>query len=352
MKRDYYEILGVDRSASAADIKRAYREAAKQFHPDKNAGNPEAEEKFKEASEAYQVLSDGEKRRLYDQFGHDGLRGAGHQGFNSSQDIFSQFGDIFGDIFGDFFGGGGRRQSRSQRGSDLKMQLELELEEAATGMDKVLEVPRQEVCHDCNGTGAATGGTQTCVQCSGSGKVMTRQGFLTLSMVCPRCNGRGQEITKRCNSCRGEGIERVVSKVSITVPAGVDDGDTLRVSGKGEGGRNGGPPGDLYVVMMIRPHKIFRRDRFDLHAILRISFLQALLGGKVNHPTLGGGETSINIPEGIQPGEQIRLKGEGVQKLQQRGRGDLIIHVQVDFPKKLNKKQRKALEKVVELFDD
>jgi molecular chaperone DnaJ len=351
MKQDYYEILGVQKSSSDAEIKLAYRTAAKRYHPDKNPGNAEAEDMFKNAAEAYQVLSDPEKRRLYDQYGHDGLRGAGHQGFSSNQDIFSQFGDIFGDFFGDMFGGGGGRRRRGpQRGADLKMQLELELEEAALGTEQELEVPRQEVCQECQGNGAASGGLQTCVQCNGAGKVLSRQGFLTMSMACPRCHGQGQEITKPCTACSGAGVEQMVSKVLLKVPAGVDDGDTMRVSGKGEGGQHGGPAGDLYVVMLVSPHKIFTRDHFDLHVNLKLKFYEAILGKKLKHPNLKGDEVSVSIPEGTQPGDEIRLKNEGIPKLQQRGKGDLIFHADVELPKKLSRKQRKAIENLKELF--
>lgn len=353
MKRDYYEVLGVGRDADAPTLKKAYRQLAMKLHPDKNPGNAEAEESFKEAAEAYEILSDSEKRSIYDQFGHDGLsnRGYSPRGFNSYQDIFSQFGDVFGDIFGGIFGGGmgGGGRRRARRGADLRMGLEISLEDAAFGIERVVEVPRRIRCEDCEGTGAASGSIKTCVQCGGAGQVVSRQGFLTLSMPCPRCEGRGKEIGQHCPTCRGEGTGRTVDKVEITIPAGVDNGDTLRISGKGEGSMSGGPPGDLYVELRVKPDQRFQREEWDLHASLDVPFLDALQGTKMTLETLDGEET-LSIPECTQPGDVIRLRGKGIQRLQQRGRGDLHVHLDVRFPKKLSRKQRKALQDLTKLF--
>ena len=350
MKRDYYEVLGVGRDADAGSVKKAYRQLAMKYHPDKNPDNQEAEESFKEAAEAYEVLSDAKKRATYDQYGHEGLSSQGFsRGFSSYQDIFSQFGDVFGDIFGGMFGGGGGGRGRTRRGADLRMALEITLEHSVFGTERTVEVPRRIRCEDCEGTGAAPGSIKTCVQCGGGGQVVSRQGFLTLAMPCPRCDGRGKEIGQRCGSCRGEGTERTVDKVEISIPAGVDNGDTLRVSGKGEGSMTGGPPGDLYVELRIQHDSRFQREEWDLHTSLEVPFLQALEGTKMPLETLDG-EEILDIPECAQPGDVIRLRGKGVQRLQQRGRGDLHVHLDVRFPKKLSRKQRKALQDLKKLF--
>jgi len=351
MKRDYYEVLGVGRDADAASVKKAYRQLAMKYHPDKNPGNAEAEESFKEAAEAYEILSDSKKRTVYDQYGHDGLSNQGFsRGFSSYQDIFSQFGDVFGDIFGGMFGGGmGGGRGRPRRGADLRMGLEISLQNAVFGTERKVEVPRRIRCDACEGTGATAGSIRTCVQCGGAGQVVSRQGFLTLSMPCPRCEGRGKEIGQHCKACRGEGTERKVDSVEISIPAGVDNGDTLRVSGKGEGSMSGGPPGDLYVEIRVQPDRRFQRDEWDLHTSLEVPFLEALEGTTMPLDTLDGGE-SLEIPECSQPGDVIRLRGKGVQRLQQRGRGDLHVHLDVRFPKKLNRKQRKGLQDLKKLF--
>ncbi len=350
MKRDYYEVLGVGRDVDATSLKKAYRQLAMKLHPDKNPGNKEAEESFKEAAEAYEILSDSKKRSVYDQYGHDGLSNQGFsRGFSSYQDIFSQFGDVFGDIFGGIFGGMGGGRGRPRRGADLRMTLEITLEHAVFGTERTVEVPRRIRCKDCEGTGAAPGSIKTCIQCGGAGQVVSRQGFLTLSMPCPRCDGRGKEIGQRCGTCRGEGTERKVDKVEISIPAGVDNGDTLRVSSKGEGSMSAGPPGDLYVELRIRADHRFQREEWDLHTSLEVPFLKALEGTKLTLETLDGEET-LEIPECAQPGDVIRLRGKGVQRLQQRGRGDLHVHLDVRFPKKLSRKQRKALQDLKKLF--
>ncbi|MFH1529105.1 MAG: molecular chaperone DnaJ [Pseudomonadota bacterium] len=351
MKRDYYEVLGVGRDAGAASVKKAYRQLALKFHPDKNPGNAEAEESFKEAAEAYEVLSDSKKRSVYDRYGHDGLSNQGFsRGFSSYQDIFSQFGDVFGDIFGGMFGGGmGGGRGRPRRGADLRMGLEVSLKDAIFGTERKVEVPRRVRCNDCEGTGAAPGSIKTCVQCGGAGQVVSRQGFLTLSMPCPRCEGRGKEIGQRCSACRGEGTDRIVDTVEISIPAGVDNGDTLRVSGKGEGSMSGGPPGDLYVELRVQPDRRFQREEWDLHTSLEVPFLEALEGTKLSLETFDG-EERLEIPECSQPGDVIRLRGKGVHRLQQRGRGDLHVHLDVRFPKKLNRQQRKALQDFKKLF--
>ncbi|MBM4371606.1 MAG: molecular chaperone DnaJ [Deltaproteobacteria bacterium] len=348
MRRDFYEVLEVPRDADAAALKRAYRQQALRYHPDKNPGDAQAEERFKEAAEAYGVLSDPEKRSVYDRYGHDGLNRSGWQGgFSSSQDIFSHFGDIFGDLFGGIFGGaaGGGPGRRSRRGADLRMALEISLRDAVFGTERRVEVPRHETCKDCDGTGAAPGGVRTCVHCSGRGQVVSRQGFLTLAMPCPRCDGRGREIHVRCATCRGEGAIRVVNEVEIRIPGGVEDGDTLRVAGKGEAAAGGGEPGNLFVTLAVTPDPRFRREEWDLHTVLEVPFLDALLGTELPLETLDG-ERKVRIPESSGPGEVITLKGLGVTRLQQRGRGDLHVHLDVRFPRRLSRSQRKALQEL------
>jgi molecular chaperone DnaJ len=348
MKRDYYEVLEVAKDAAPEDIKRAYRRQAVKFHPDKNPGDREAEESFKEASEAYQVLSDEEKRRTYDRFGHEGLRGSGYQGFNDMGDIFSSFGDVFGDIFQDFFGGrsnpGGPR-----RGADLRMEHTVTLKEAIDGFEGEVEIPRHDRCPDCEGTGAEGGRLQTCIQCQGRGQVIYQQGFLRLAQACNRCGGTGRQAVRRCPRCSGQGAIRVLDKVKLKIPPGIDEGDTLRVAAKGEPGANGGPNGNLYITMRLKPQDDYQRNGFDLLTEVPVSFLDALLGTKVSLDTPRG-EEHVTIKEGIQPGEVIRIKGKGVPRLNERGAGDLLVKVRVDIPRKLNRSQRKAVEGLRETF--
>lgn len=340
-KRDYYEVLGVDRSADSSECKRAYRRLAMKYHPDRNPNSKEAEEKFKEASEAYSVLSDSEKRQIYDQFGHEGL--SGRIGVSPSD-----FPDIFGDLFGEFFGGGRSARSAARRGDDLEYELEIEFEDAMFGCSKELRIPRTESCGRCHGSGCEPGTRRvTCGQCGGRGQIHTQQGFFTMSRTCSRCGGSGQTIQQRCSSCRGSGIEPIQRKKTISIPAGVDTGNRMRLSGEGNAGRNGGPRGDLYVLLRVRDHEIFRREESDLHCRVKINVAEAALGAKIKVPTLEGEEIHTLRP-GTQAGSRLLLRGKGVPKLRGSRRGNLYAHVDVDIPRKLNRDQRELFERLGE----
>jgi molecular chaperone DnaJ len=344
-KRDYYEVLEVERKSSASDIKRAYRKKAMQYHPDRNPDDPEAEERFKEAAEAFEVLSDSEKRSLYDQFGHDAPSRGGFQGFSSADDVFAHFGDLFSDLFGNL-GFGSRRRGGPARGADLRMRVLVPFEEAVHGSERELKVPRRQSCDDCGGSGAAEGSSpETCPQCNGSGQVVHRQGFFTLQTTCPKCQGEGQTIKDPCGGCGGTGVQQVESDINIKIPAGVDDGQTLRVGGGGNPGARGGPPGNLYVQIRVEPDERFIRDEYDVHTKVAITMLQATLGCTVVLPTLEG-ETEIDIEPGTQPGEVIMRRGKGIQVLGGRGKGDQHVHVMVEVPKKLDGEHEEALRKM------
>ncbi len=348
-KRDYYEVLGVSKDASDKELKRAYRKLAMQYHPDRNPDNPEAEQKFKEASEAYEVLSDAEKRARYDRFGHEGLRGGGRAGFNDMDDIFNQFGDIFGDMFG--FGGGRRRRGGPQRGADMRYDLELSFEEAAFGTTKELTIPRHVDCETCDGSGAKPGTSPTtCETCQGRGQVHHRQGFFTLSSTCPHCNGEGEIISDPCPDCNGEGKTKVERQVEVTIPAGVDAGTRLRLRQEGENGSRGAPRGDLYVFLHVQESEHFQRDGADLHHKKEISFVEAALGADISVPTLED-EQEITISPGTQHGDTKILKNEGLAKLRGSGRGNLIVHFDITIPTDLSKRQRELLEEFAELSD-
>lgn len=347
MKRDYYEILGIGKNASEPELKSAYRKLALKFHPDRNPHNPEAEERFKEAAEAYSVLSDSEKRRAYDAYGHDGLSSAGAAaGFNP--DVFADFSDIFGDFFGfgDLFGGGSKRRSRAQRGDDVRYDLELSFEDAMRGLDVELRVPRTEACPVCKGTGAeGEDGWTTCSVCRGRGEVFYQQGFLTIRRTCGQCRGSGKLLRKACRNCKGEAYVQTVKKLKVKIPAGVDNGMKMRVPGEGQPGSSGGPQGDLYVFLMIKPHSIFERREDDLHCTVVINMAEAALGVGIVIPTLDG-EQRLKVPESIQSGETLRLRGKGAPHLNAGGCGDLIVHIEVRTPVKLNKEQRALLEQL------
>jgi len=346
-KSDYYEVLGVPRDADQAAIKRAYRKLAVQYHPDRNPDDPEAEERFKEAAEAYEVLSDAEKRRLYDRHGHEGLRGAGFQGFAGFDDIFSHFGDIFGDIFG--FGGAGRARRGNRRGADLRLDLSISFDEAMQGVEREVPIHRWESCDCCAGSGAEPGTRpETCSTCSGRGQVVHSQGLFMISTTCPRCHGSGELITHACGTCQGRGRVRVEKRVRVPIPAGVDSGNRIRISGEGEPGEPGTMPGDLYVFIRVEPHPFFTREEDDLHCEIPIGIVQATLGAKLEVPTLNGAER-VTIEPGTQPGEVVRLSGRGVPRLRGRGRGDLYVHIRVVVPRKVSRKQRDLLEKFAEL---
>ncbi len=342
-KRDYYEILGVGRDADSSELKRAYRKLALELHPDRNPGDKHAEAKFKEASEAYQVLSDAEKRAMYDRFGHDGPRGGGFGGgFSNVGDIFSAFGDIFGDMFGGFggFGGGGGRVSR---GADLETHVELTLAEVAKGASKELKVRRRVACKDCSGSGAAPGSSrERCQQCGGRGQVMHQQGFLMIQTTCPVCRGEGTMVRKPCLTCKGSGLTVAEESLQVAIPAGVEDGSTLRLSGRGEAAPNGGQPGNLYVTVHVATDPNFERDGSDLHTLVMLSFPQAALGATVKAHSLEG-EIDVQVPAGTQPGDTLSLRGKGLPRLQGRGVGDLVVHFRLAVPKSLTAEQDKAL---------
>ena len=348
-KRDYYEVLGVNREASEQEIKSAYRKLAMQHHPDRNPGDPAAEERFKEASEAYTVLADAQKRAQYDRFGHAGLSGAG-AGFGFDADvIFRDFGDIFGDFFGfgDILGaGGGRRRCRAQRGADLRADLNLEFEEAVFGAKGTVKYRRQEACEECRGTGAAAGkAPSTCSTCAGRGQVRYQQGFFSVSRTCPACHGAGTLITDPCPRCKGQGFVARERVQEVKVPAGVEDGTRIRYSELGDAGVHGGSSGDLYVVLHVKEHPFFLREGKDLYCALPISFPQAALGAEVKVPTLDG-EHLLKIPEGTQSGKEFRIRGKGVPVLNGHGKGDLIVRVVVQTPTRLTKRERELLQEL------
>ncbi|MFQ5669833.1 MAG: molecular chaperone DnaJ [Acidobacteriota bacterium] len=343
-KRDYYEILGVSRSASLPEIKKAYRVLAVKYHPDRNPGQREAEERFKEAAEAYQVLSDPEKRQRYDAYGHAGVGGAG--GFNP--ETFSDFSDILGNIFSDFFGGARHRGPAPQRGADLRYDMEIDFFEMVQGLETTIQVPRTEECGKCSGTGAASqGDIRSCGTCRGAGQVRYTQGFFSVTRTCPTCHGQGRRITRPCPVCQGQGTVRVNKKLQLKVPAGVDTGSRLRLLGEGEGGRRGGPPGDLFVVLHVKEHPDFRREGFDLHCRIPITFSQAALGKTVKVPTVSG-EATLRIPAGVQSGASFRLRGKGVPHLNGSGRGDQIVTVHVETPRHLSRKSRELFRQLAE----
>jgi molecular chaperone DnaJ len=347
-KRDYYEVLGVARNASDQDIKSAYRKLALKYHPDRNPGNKEAEEKFKESAEAYAVLADTDKRHMYDRFGHAGLGGAATGGFDPSvftgmEDIFGGLGDIFG--FGDMFGGR-RQRGGPQRGADLRYDLEISFEESARGSETTIQIPRQENCDTCQGTGAAPGSKPTtCPQCQGRGQLRYQQGFFTVARTCGQCRGTGQIITKPCQTCRGAGRVQKEKKLTVRIPAGIATGQRMRLSGEGEAGAGGGPRGDLYVVIHVQDHPFFQRDGNDLYCEIPVNFTTVALGGPIRIPTLDG-EEPFAVPEGTESGTTFRLRGRGMPDVSSRGHGDLLITVKVITPKKLTKEQKKLLEQL------
>ena len=342
-KRDYYEVLGVSKTADAGEIKKAYRRLAMKYHPDRNKDDDSAEARFKEAKEAYEILHDEEKRTAYDRFGHDGVNAgaAGARGFGGAEG----FGDIFGDVFGDIFGGGRGRGGGAQvfRGADLGYELKLDLETAVAGDTVTIDVPTQVSCQSCDGSGARKGTTPTaCTACHGTGQVRMQQGFFSIQQTCPACKGAGKTITDPCPDCHGRGRVRQTRTLSVKVPAGVDDGDRIRLSGEGEAGRNGGPPGDLYVEIRVKPHKLFEREGSDLSCEVPLSFVTATLGGEVELPTLDG-HVSLKIPVGTQSGKVFRLRGKGVTTVRDPRVGDLFAQVVVETPINLTNEQKDIL---------
>jgi molecular chaperone DnaJ len=354
-KRDYYEVLGVARGASSEDIKKAYRQMALKHHPDRNPGDREAEERFKEAAEAYAVLIDAQKRSVYDRFGYDGLRGQGFQGFSGfDSSVFEDFEDILGNFFGfsfgNFFGARETRRGRQrQRGRDLALEVEVSLEEAASGIEKEIKLNRAELCPVCHGSRRKPG-TQpsTCPACGGKGQIRYQQGFFTVARTCPRCQGQGEIVSSPCENCQGKGQVKEKRTLKVRIPGGVDEGTRLRLVGEGEAGDEGMPSGDLYVITRVLKHTFFDRDENDLSCQIEISVSQAALGARIEIPTLDGSEV-LKIPAGVQPGEILRLKGKGVPDIAGRKKGDLYIKIQVRIPKNLSREQKSLLARLAEL---
>ena len=352
-KRDYYEVLGLERQATEQQIKSAYRKLALKYHPDRNPGDHKAEEAFKEAAEAYSILADPQKRSLYDRFGHAGVSASAGQGagfdptiFADFSDIFSGLGDMFG--FGDILGGGRRRRGGPQRGADLRYDLEITFEESAEGTETSIIVPREETCETCSGSGAAPGTQpETCAQCRGTGQLRYQQGFLTVARPCSNCRGTGRTISKPCATCRGAGRIGRERKLTVKIPAGIATGQQMRLAGEGEHGSAGGPPGDLYVVVHVQEHPFFHREGDDLYCEMPINFPTLALGGTVKVPTLDERE-DLSIPAGTQPGARFRLRGKGMPNVGGRGHGDLYVIARVAVPKKLTKDQKQLLEQLAE----
>jgi len=351
-KRDYYEVLEVHKNASEIEIKKAYRKLAIQFHPDKNQGDKAAEDKFKEVSEAYEILSDPEKRAQYDQFGHAGLSGAGFGGGGFGFGAGTPFSDIFSDIFGDVFGGGTRQRGRGRRGDDLQYTLEISFEEAANGLETKIDVPYAKRCDTCGGSGAKPGtDPKPCPTCRGAGQVRFQQGFFSVSRTCSHCNGEGKIQDNPCSTCRGSGSVKDTKTLSVKVPPGVETGNRLKLTNEGGQGTKGGGNGDLYVLISVREHPIFSREGNDVICETPVSFTQAALGAEIEIPTLDG-KVSLKIPEGTQSGKIFRLRGKGIPVLQGYGRGDQLVVVKVETPTNLNKQQRELLEEFARISSE
>ncbi|HQW19197.1 MAG TPA: molecular chaperone DnaJ [Rhodocyclaceae bacterium] len=348
-KRDYYEILGINRDATEDEIKKAYRKLAMKYHPDRNPDNPKAEEQFKEAKNAYEILSDTQKRSAYDQFGHAGVEQQGGMGGGQGA---GGFGDAFSDIFGDIFGGGrggGGGRSNVYRGADLRYNLEISLEDAARGSETRIRIPTMEECDICNGSGAKKGTEpKTCPTCNGHGQVRMQQGFFSIQQTCPKCHGTGSFIADPCLACNGSGRIKKHKTLSVKIPAGIDEGDRIRLSGEGEHGVNGGPPGDLYVQIHLKPHAVFQRDHDDLHCEMPISFAAAALGGEIEIPTLDGA-ARLKIPSETQTGKVFRLRGKGIKGVRSSSHGDLLCHVMVETPVHLTDRQKELLKEFEEI---
>ncbi|MCA0996008.1 molecular chaperone DnaJ [Alloyangia pacifica] len=353
-KRDYYELLGVAKGASADEIKKGYRKKAKELHPDRNADNPDAEAQFKEVNEAYEVLKDADKKAAYDRFGHAAFEGGmggggrpGGGGFGQQGDFASAFSDVFDDLFGDFMGGGrggGGGRTRAARGADLRYNLRVTLEEAYGGLQKTINVPTSVQCGECHGSGAEGGAEPvTCPTCSGMGKVRATQGFFTVERTCPTCSGLGQIIKNPCNACGGQGRVQKERSLSVNIPAGVETGTRIRLAGEGEAGMRGGPPGDLYIFIEVKKHEIFERESTELHCRVPVSMTTAALGGDIEVPTIDGGRSRVKIPAGSQSGRQMRLRGKGMPSLRGGGTGDMFIELAVETPVNLTSRQKELL---------
>jgi molecular chaperone DnaJ len=346
-RRDYYEVLGVGKSASDSEIKSAYRKLALQYHPDRNPGNKSAEDQFKEAAEAYSVLADDDKRARYDRFGHAGVSSSTGAGPGFDPSIFADFQDIFGGL-GDIFGFGGGRRGGPQRGADLRYDLEIEFEQSAKGVETAIQIPRRETCETCKGSGAASGSAPTtCPQCRGTGQLRYQQGFFTVARTCGQCRGSGKIITKPCATCHGGGAVERTRKLTVKIPAGIATGQRLRLTSEGEAGTLGGPPGDLYVVVIVGDHRFFQRDGNDLHVAMPVHFTMLALGGELTVPGIDSQET-VKIPEGTQTGTTFKVRGKGMPDVSGHGKGDLLVTVQASTPKKLTRDQKKLLEQLAE----
>lgn len=351
-KRDYYEVIGVIRTADGETIKKTYRKLALQYHPDRNPGNKEAEDKFKEAAEAYAVLSDAEKRSLYDQFGHS-MGGRGFQGFDGFEDNFRGFGDVFGDIFEDFFGQGRSSRGGAKRGANLQMTVELTLEEVLKGRETSVDIPRRETCADCEGSGAAKGSKKSkCRDCGGVGEVRVTQGFFTLRRACPTCNGEGEKNEKPCMVCHGQGRVKKSRKLNVKIPAGIDSDSRLKITGEGEAGEKGGPRGDLYVNVAVKEHHFFERRENDLFCELLVPFTVAVLGGDIEVPALEG-KTELKISAGTPSGEIMKIKGLGLPVLgHSESRGDQYVRIEIEVPKKIDPAEKKILQELAKFRGD
>ncbi|WP_299348991.1 molecular chaperone DnaJ [uncultured Shimia sp.] len=357
-KRDFYEVLGVSKGASADEIKKAYRKKAKELHPDRNADNPEAEGQFKEANEAYEILKDAEKKAAYDRFGHQAFEGGmgGPRGGHPGQgDFASAFSDVFDDLFGDFMGGGGRGggRQRAARGADLRYNLRVSLEDAFSGLQKTINVPTSVQCDECEGSGAEGGAEPTtCPTCSGMGKVRAQQGFFTVERTCPTCSGLGQIIKNPCKGCGGQGRVEKDRALSVNIPAGVETGTRIRLSGEGEAGMRGGPSGDLYIFIEVAPHKLFERENSNLFCRVPVSMATAALGGDIEVPTIDGGRSRVKIPAGSQSGRQMRLRNKGMPALRGGGAGDMFIEMAVETPVNLTSRQKELLREFEDLSEE
>ena len=352
-KRDYYDVLGVTKGSQPDAIKKAYRTKAKELHPDRNSDNPNAESEFKEVNEAYEVLKDADKKAAYDRYGHAAFEGGGGQGFGGGGDFSSAFSDVFDDLFGDFMGGGRGGRKQQSRGSDLRYNLSISLEEAFAGLQKTINIPSAVTCGSCNGTGAAGGSSPTtCPTCSGLGKVRATQGFFTVERGCPTCSGVGQIIKNPCSSCGGQGTQKKDKALSVNVPPGVETGTRIRLAGEGETAPRGGVSGDLYIFIEVSKHKIFERDSLNLFCRVPVSMAKASLGGEVEVPTIDGGRSRVRIPAGSQSGRQMRLKGKGMPAIKTIQKGDMFIEMAVETPVNLTAKQKELLQEFEELSED
>ena len=357
-KRDFYEVLGIQKGANPDEIKKAYRKKAKELHPDRNADNPNAEAEFKEANEAYEILKDAEKKAAYDRFGHaafEGGMGGGPRGggMGGQGDFASAFSDVFDDLFGDIMGGGRRGGQRAMRGSDLRYNLRVTLEDAHKGMQKTVQVPTALACETCNGTGAESGAEpQQCPTCSGMGKVRASQGFFTVERTCPTCSGAGQIIQNPCKTCNGAGRVEKERSLSVNIPAGVETGTRIRLAGEGEAGMRGGPSGDLYIFIEVSEHPLFQREGVNLYCHVPVSMTTAALGGDIEVPTIDGGRSRVKVPSGSQSGRQMRLRGKGMPSLRGGGQGDMMIELAVETPVKLTSRQKELLREFEDLSEE